>query len=121
MKIITRILIILLAASVVVGATWALTRNGANAQFAPHEGNFRPNGNGNSASNTPNFGQRPEGFTNGGFRPEGRDRGGSFSVLSLLRTLIPLSVVVAIGVLLDHLISSKRSRHLAAQEEPPIE
>ena len=38
MKIIGRILIILLAASVVVGAAWALTRNGANAQLGPDRG-----------------------------------------------------------------------------------
>ena len=38
MKIIGRILIILLTASVVVGAAWALTRNGANAQLGPDRG-----------------------------------------------------------------------------------
>ena len=108
MKIIARILIILLAASVVVGATWALTRNNANAQFAPGEGRFRPDG---GDFNGQGFGpgQRPEGFREGGFD---RGRRGSFLPLGWIKNIGLIAVIVAVVVFVEYLMDRSRIKRI---------
>ena len=100
MKTIGRILIILLAASVVIGGAWALTRNGANAQLAPGEAGFRQNGNFDGQGFAP--GQRPEGFREGGL---GRDpRGGRFLPLGWIRNICLIAVIVAVIVFAERVM-----------------
>ena len=114
MKIIGRILIILLAASVVVGAAWALTRNGANAQFAPGEARFRPDGDSDGQGFAP--GQLPDGFSPGqrpeGFREGGFDRGrrGGFLPLGWIKNIGLIAVIVAVIVFVEYVMDRRRRK-----------
>ena len=114
MKIIGRILIILLAASVVVGAAWALTRNGANVQFAPDEARFRPDGDFGGQGFVPDQspqgfgqGQRPEGFREGSFD---RGRRGGFLPLGWIKNIGLIAVIVAVVVFVEHVMDRRRRR-----------
>jgi len=110
MKIIGRILIILLAASVVVGATWALTHNNnQNAQFGPGDATFRPDNNFRGGGFAP--GQRPEGWRDGGF--DGGGRGGGFLPLGWIRNIVLISVIVAVILLTEFFIDRRRIKLLA--------
>lgn len=116
MKIIGRILIILLAATLVVGAAWALTRNGANAQFAPGELRSRPGGDANSQQFVP--GQPPDGF-NPGQRPEGgrddgfdRGRGGGFLPFGWIKNIVLIAVIVAVVVFVEFVIDRRRLKRI---------
>ena len=116
MKTIVRILIILLAASVVVGATWALTRSGANAQFSPGEARFRPNGDFGGEGFVPGQppqgfgqGQRPEGFREGGF--DGGRRGG-FLPFGWIRNIGLIAVIVAVVVFVEYLMDRRRIKRI---------
>lgn len=104
MKTIGRILIILLAAGVVVGGAWALTRNGANTQFAPGEAGFRQNGNFDGQGFAP--GQHPEGFREGGFGRDRRD--GRFLPLGWIRNIGLIAVVVAVTVFAERVMDKMR-------------
>ncbi len=112
MKTIGRILIILLATTVVVGATWALTRNGVNAQFAPGEGRFRPDGDFGGEELFPEQppqgldpGQRPEGFREGVFE---RAHRGDFFLFGWLRNIGIIAVIVAVVVFAESLWNHRR-------------
>jgi hypothetical protein len=111
-KTIGRILIILLAATLVVGAAWILTRNGANAQFGPGEGRFRPKG---GDFNDPGFfpGQPTNGFNPdqrpGGFREGGFERGRrGFFLFGWLRNIGLIAVIVAVILFGESLWKSRR-------------
>jgi len=109
MKIISRILIILLAASVVIGATWALTHNNnQNAQFGPGDATFRPDNNFRGDGFVP--GQRPEGSREGGFD---RGRGGGFLPFGWIKNIVLISVIVAVVLLVEFFIDRRRVKHLA--------
>ena len=109
MKIIGRILILLLAASIVVGATWALTRNNnQNAQFAPGDAMFRPDTNSKSEGFVP--GQRPEGRREGGFD---RGRRSGFPLFGWIRNIVLISVIVAVVLLIEFIIDRRRVKRLA--------
>jgi len=108
-KIIVRILVILLAASIVVGAAWALTRNGTNAQFAPG-GDF--GGEGFVPGQPPQGfgqGQRPEGFRDGGFD---RGRRGGFLPFGWIRNIGLITVIVVVVVFVDYLIDRRRIKRI---------
>ena len=107
MKTIGRILIILLAASVVIGGAWALTLNGANAQLAPGEAGFRQNGNFDGQGFAP--GQRPEGFREGGF--DGGRRGG-FLPFGWIRNIGLIAVIVAVVVFVEYLMDRRRIKRI---------
>ena len=104
MKSIGRILIILLAASLVVGTAWALTRDGTNAQFTPGEARFRPEGGDSFAP-----GQLPEGFWEGGFD---RGRRGGFLPISWIRNIGLIMVIVAVFVFIEYLIDRVRIKRI---------
>ncbi len=111
MKTIGRILIILAVALVVSGVFWVLTGSGqaASAGFFGEErirpegfqpgGNFAPQGD---------FAPR-EGGREGGFERGERD-GGFFNPFGLLKTLIPVSVIVAVVVLIERFATGRRIR-----------
>lgn len=112
MKIIGRILIILLAAALVVGAAWALTRNGANAQFAPGgpgETRFRPDGDFNGEGFVP--GPRPEGLREGGFD---RDRHGSGLIpFGWIKNVVLIAIIVAVVVFVEFVMDRRRMKRFA--------
>lgn len=111
MKVIARILIILLAASVVVGATWTLTHNNnQNAQFGPGNALVRPNNTSNDEAFVP--GQRPEGFRGGGF-DRNRGRGGGFLPFDWIRNIFLIAVIVAVVVFVEFLADRRRIKRLA--------
>lgn len=107
MKVIARIIIILLAAGVVVGAAWTLTRNGANAQFAPGEARFLPNGDFGSEGFVP--GQRPEGFREGGFDRGRRD---GFLPFGWIRNIGLIAVIVAVVVFIEYVMDRRRTQRI---------
>lgn len=121
MKIIGRIFIILLAVAIVAGISYVIvnaTSTGQSGAFG-REG-FRPEGGSNGQGFNP--GQGPGGFgERNGFRPERDGRGGGiFSITSLLRTLVPISLIVAVFVLGERLIEKLRVRKItraSAQNE----
>jgi hypothetical protein len=128
MKTIGRILIILLAATLVVGVTWALTRNGANTRFTPGGDRFRPEG-GNFESqrffpgqppNGFNPNQRPEGFRDGGFE---RGRRGGFFLFGRLRNIGIIAVIVVVVIFAESFWNRARVNKTASAtvEEPQIE
>jgi len=109
MKIITRILIILLAASVVVGATWALTRNNnQNAQFAPGDAIFRPDNDSKGREFVP--GQRPEGMREGGFD---RGRRSGFIPLGWIKNIVLIAIIVVVVVFIEFVMDRRRVKRLA--------
>ena len=113
MKLIGRILIILLAVAVVAGVSYVIV----NATSAGQSGSFgregvRPNGDFNGQGF--NFGQRSGGFgERDGFRGGRGERGGSFNIGSLLRTLLPITLIVTVFVLGERLIEKLRLRRMA--------
>lgn len=116
MKIIGRILIILLAASVVVGAAWALTRNGANAQLAPGEARTRPGGDFNGERLVPgqapdgfNPNQRPEGLREGGFD---RGRQSGFLPIGWIKNFVLIAIIVAVVVFIEFVMDRRRRKRL---------
>jgi len=117
MKIIGRILIILLAASVVVGATWALTHNNnQNIQFGPGNATFRPDNNFQGEGFAP--GQRPDGGRDGGFD---RGRRGGFLLFGWIRNIVLIFVIVAVVLLIEFIIDRRRVKRLAkAHAENPV-
>ena len=90
MKTITRIMIILLAALMVVGVTMAVTNSSSTAQAAPNM----------------QEGQPPQ-MSNATFAPGERSEGGpdgdSISALGWLRHLLPISIIVFIVVAIERL------------------
>lgn len=108
MKTLGRIAIILLAAAVVVGAAWALTRNTGNGQAVPAEAQFRPGDDfGGKEFAAP--GQRPEGLREGGFE---RGRGG-FRQFGWIKNVGLIAVIVAVVVLFERVLDRKRINHAA--------
>jgi hypothetical protein len=108
-----RILIILLAATVVVGVAWLLTRNGANAQFAPGGAQFRPGGDFGGEGFVP--GQPPEGFNPSqrleGLREGGFDRdrrSGGFLPFGWIKNFLLIAVIVAVVVFVEYLLGKRR-------------
>lgn len=125
MKTIGRILIILLAASVVVTVAWALTRNGEDAQFSRGEGRFRPEGDFENEEFVPDRpDQLPEGF-NPGERPEGfmeNARGfkrqvGRFIPLGMIKDFGVIAVIVVVFVFAEYLIGKKNIKRVGKVPE----
>jgi hypothetical protein len=112
MKLIGRILIILLAVALVAGVSYVIvnaTNAGQPGAFG-REG-FRPNGDFNGQGF--NLGQRPGGFgERDGFRGGRGERGGIFNVGNLLRTLLPIALIVTVFVLGERLVEKLRMRRL---------
>ncbi|MFZ5912381.1 MAG: hypothetical protein ACOYYU_20440 [Chloroflexota bacterium] len=107
MKTIARISIILLAAAVVVGAAWALTRNTGSGHAIPAEAQFRP-GDGFDSEEFAS-GQRPEGLREGGFE---KGRGG-FRRFGWIKNVGLIAVIVAVVVLFERVLDRKRINHAA--------
>jgi hypothetical protein len=111
MKTIGRILIILAAAMVVVGATLAITHNASPAQFPasdPGSEAFRPGGDRLGNLDSGQTSPRPEAF-DGGFR-RGRDEigGRSFFSAQLTRNLAVMAGLVVVVTLLERLLKIRR-------------
>ncbi len=108
MKMIGRIAIILLAAAVVVGATWALTRNTGRGQAIPAETQFRPGDGFGGEEFAPH--QRPEGWREGGFE-RGRD---GFRPFGWIKNIGLIAMIVAVVVLFERFLDRKRVNHAVA-------
>ncbi len=126
MKIIGRILIILAAALIVVGAAVAFTRTDMAVQFMPggRGGEFAERGfpEGEHLERGGDFnGQAPEGFGQGEFqrgeRHGGRSGGtlGFFSFSGIGRYLLTIGVIVLAVVMIDRLFSWKKRRVRVAE------
>jgi hypothetical protein len=100
MKTIGRILIILAVAALVSGAFWALT-GGTNASAGAFPANRE-------------FGElreRSDGSPEGGFRPDherGEESFGALSILGMLKSIIPISVIVLVVVLVERFMNGRR-------------
>ena len=113
MKLIGRMLIILLAVAIVAGVSYAIVNASSPGQPGSFgsEG-FRPNGDINGPGF--NLGQRPGGFgERDGFRGGRGEQGGIFDIGSLLRTLLPIALIVTVFVLGERLIEKLRLRRMA--------
>ncbi len=111
MKIMTRILLILLATAVVVSATWLLTPHIASSQFLAPEARFRPSDDLGGESFFP--AQRPEGHREGSFEWE---RGG-FLLFGWLRDIGVIAIIVAAVVLFERLLEKKRLRSAVSLDD----
>jgi len=113
MKVIGRILIILLAASIVIGAAWALTHN--RSQDVRGGSQFQPSANFEGGAFTPP--QPGQGFATGS-RPEGRRkpsfeggrRGRGFLPFGWARNLVLIAAIVAGFVFIEYVINKRRSK-----------
>lgn len=103
-----RILVILLAAAIVVGAAWALTRNTESAQTFPAGAQFRPGDDFNSEEFAPL--QQPEGLREGGFE-RGR---GDFRLFGWVKNVGVIAVIVAIVLFIERLLDGKRASRVTA-------
>jgi len=108
MKTIGRIAIILLAAAVVVGAAWTLTRNTGSGQAIPAETQFRPADGFGGEEFAPD--QRPEGLREGGFE---RGRGG-FRQFGWIKNAGLIAMIVAVVLLFERFLDRKRANHAVA-------
>jgi hypothetical protein len=133
MKIIGRILVILAAALIVVGAAYAFFQTDVAAQLTPGRrgGEFvergLPEGEHLERGLRPEFrdedfsGHLPEGFGRGEFQHGGRHGGrsgsilGLFSFLSIGRHLLTIGVIVLVVVMIDRLISWRKRRVRVAE------
>jgi len=111
MKTVGRILIILAAAMVVVGATVAITHNSSPAQFpasGPDGEAFHPGGDRLGNLDSGAMSPRPEGF-DAGFR-RGRDEigGRSFFSAQLARNFAVIAGFVLVVTLLERLLKIRR-------------
>ncbi len=108
MKTIGRIAIILLAAAVVVGAAWALTRNTSRGQAIPAETQFRPGDGFGREEFAP--GRRPERFREGGFE---RGRGG-FLLFGWIKNVGLIAMIVAVVLLFERFLNRRRANRAVA-------
>jgi len=113
MKVIGRILIILLAASIVTGAAWAFTNN--RSQVVRGESQFQPGANFEGGAFTPPqpgqgfaSGSRSEGRREPGF--EGGRRGRGFLPFGWVRNFGLIAAIVVGFVFIEYLINKRRSK-----------
>ncbi len=113
MKTMGRILIILAAAMVIVGATLAITHNSSPTQFAasgPAGEEFRPRGDRPGNVDSGEAFQGPEGF-DGGFRPDRNEIGGApFTSAMLIRNVAIIAGFVVVVTLVEHFLKIRRPR-----------
>jgi hypothetical protein len=114
MTIIGRILIILAAAMVIVGATLAITYNSSPTQFAtsaPGGDAFRPGGDRLGGVNVDESfvpDQRPEGFDGGSLADRNQIRRGSFISAQLIRHLAVIAGSVVLVTLVEGVLKIRR-------------
>jgi Flp pilus assembly protein CpaB len=108
MKTIGRIAIILLAAAVVAGAAWALTRNTSSGQAIPAEAQFRPGDDFGGEGFAP--GRGPEGLREGGFE---RGRGG-FRQFGWIKNIVLIAMIVAVVLLFERFLDRRQANRAVA-------
>ncbi|GAB4505376.1 MAG: hypothetical protein Fur0043_23710 [Anaerolineales bacterium] len=114
MKTLGRILVILLAATVVVGATWSLTHRAKSESTFPAPAQFRPRESFSGEEFAP--GGHPEGLREGGFEREH----GAFRLFGWIKNVGLIAVIVTVIVFLEHVWDKKRISHFAlSKEEQP--
>lgn len=119
MRIIGRIIVILTAALLVVGVTFAFSRSssttGTNAGF-PQRGEFTPG----QSSVTAGSGTAQE---NGGFRPGAeRGRGGAggfFNLFEVGKNLGVIAIIIAIVAPIVHFTTKRKQRAAVEQQQAP--
>lgn len=119
MKLIGRTLIILAAALVVVGGTFAYVQSGfaggGRDRFAERAGGFARPANPGQPGFGPSAGRGE--FGRGEFGPGGRDRGPSlFGIGEIIKDLAIIGIIVAVVTTLTGALSRRRDQPPAAQE-----
>lgn len=127
MKTIKQLFLILLLIGLVTGVTWAIGQSSALAQGP---------GFGDGDGDGPGFPGRPEGFPEGegfpgGPRPErgddeffegGREgRGGASGWASFIPILLPMTIVIAVGAVLERILVVIRRRWRTNQKNSLIQ
>lgn len=117
MKLIGRMSMILLAVAIVAGVSYVVvnaTSAGQSGAFGRES--FRSNGDFNGQGVNP--GQRSGGFgERDGFRGGRGERGGIFDIGNLLRTLLPITLIVTVFVLGERLVEKLRLHRLTKVDQ----